>query len=127
MADFQQTVYVETIPSCSRGPLDISDSIEINCHVFHYGAVKWFKVDPSSKVAQEITDSRVKVHKPKRTNTGSWERNSTLMLHNVTRSDAGAYVCWKYNGYNKTANVTVFIDVAGKLKSLLLIAERKTL
>lgn len=117
MADFQHSVYVETLPSCSRGPLDITDSIEINCHVFHFGKVKWFKKDTSSKVPQEITDSRVKEHSPIRTTTGHWEKNSTLMLRDVTRSDAGAYVCWKSNGYNVTANVTVFIDVAGIIKS----------
>ncbi|KAJ7388512.1 Fibroblast growth factor receptor [Desmophyllum pertusum] len=43
---------------------------------------------------------------------GPLGKNSTLMLRDVTRSDAGAYVCWKSNGYNVTANVTVFIDVA---------------
>ena len=117
MADFQQNVYVETIPFCTRGPLDISDSIEINCHVFHFGDVKWFKVDPSTKVAREITDSRVKESKSDRVNTGHWERNSILTLSNITQSDAGAYVCWKHNGYNKTANVTVYIDVAGNLYS----------
>lgn len=114
MVDFQQNVFVETIPSCLRGPLDITDSIKINCHVFHFGPVKWFKVDASSKVAQEITDSRVKEHNEIRTKTGHLEKNSTLTLSNITRSDAGAYVCWKHNGYNKTDNVTVFIDVAGK-------------
>ena len=112
MADFQQDVFVETIPSCIRGPLDITDSIDIICHVLHYGDVKWFKLD------QEITGSRVKETPSKRDRTGHWGRNITLMLHNVTRSDAGAYVCSKSNGYNKTANVTVFIDVTGKRKAL---------
>ena len=112
MADFQQAVFVETIPSCSRGPLDISDSINITCHVLHYGDVKWFKLD------QEITGSRVKKNRSTRYKTGHWGRNITLTLHNVTRSDAGAYVCSKSNGYNKTANVTVFIDVTGKRKAL---------
>lgn len=118
MADFMQNVFVETIPSCSRGPLDITDSIDINCQVFHFGDVKWFKLDPSSKVAREITDSRVEEGRSVRISSGHWGKNSTLKLRDVTRSDAGAYVCSKSNGYNKTANVTVFIDVAGKLKSL---------
>ena len=109
MADFQQKVFVETIPSCSHGPLDITDSIDIICHGRHYGDAKWFKLD------QEIKGSRVKKSPSKRDQrTGHWERNITLMLHNVTRSDAGVYVCSKSNGYNKTANVTVFIDVMGK-------------
>ena len=113
MADFMQNVFVETLPSCSRGPLEVTDSINIICHGLHFGEVKWFKL------GQEITDSRVVKGASKRDRkTGHWGRNSTLMLQNVTRSDAGSYVCWKSNGYNKTANVTVFIDVAGKHKSL---------
>ena len=113
MADFMENVFVETIPPCSRGPLDISDSIDIICHVLHFGEVKWLKSD------QEITDSRVKKGPSKRDErTGHWGRNITLMLRNVTRSDAGAYVCSKSNGRNKTGNVTVFIDVAGKRKAL---------
>ena len=114
MADFKHNyVYVETIPSCSRGPLDITDSIDIICRGRHYGHIKWFKSD------QEITGSRVKKSPSTRNDrTGTWERNITLMLHNVTRSDAGAYVCSKSNGYNTTKNVTVFIDVTGKRKAL---------
>ena len=109
VADFRQDVFVEIIPSCFRGPLDTTDSIDIICHVLHYGKVKWFKLD------QEITGSRVKESIKIRYPTGHWGWNSTLMLRNVTRSDAGAYVCSKSNGHNKTANYTVFIDVAGKL------------
>lgn len=112
MVDFMQNVYVEIIPSCTRGPLDETDSINIICHVLHFGEVKWFKLD------QEITDSRVEMGVSKRDKTGHWRMNSTLMLRNVTRSDAGSYVCSKSNGHNKTANETVFIDVAGKHKSL---------
>ena len=114
MTDFKHNyVYVETIPSCSRGPLDITDSIDIICHGRHYGGIKWFKLD------QEITDSRViKSSSVQDKRRGTWERNITLMLHNVTRSDAGAYVCSKSNGYNTTKNVTFFIDVTGKHKVL---------
>ena len=119
MVDFMQNVFVETIPSCFRGPLDETDSINIICHVLHFGEVKWFKSD------QEITDSRVEKGVPIRDiKTGHWGMNSTLMLRNVTRSDAGSYVCSKSNGRNKTANVTVFIDVAGKHKSLQLFQQR---
>ena len=114
MADFKHNyVYVETIPSCSRGPLDITDSIDIICRGRHYGDIKWFKLD------QVITDSRVKKSPSTRDQRReTWERNITLMLHNVTRSDAGAYVCSKSNGFNTTKNVTFFIDVTGKHKVL---------
>lgn len=111
MADFQQNVFVETIPRCSNGPLDITDSINITCHVLHYGDVKWFKSGQEIKGVKKSPSTRD-------SRTGHWEQNSTLMLHDVTRSDAGAYVCSKSNGHNKTANVTVFIDVAGKCKAL---------
>lgn len=121
MADFQQKVFVETIPSCSHGPLDIADSIDIICHGRHYGDAKWFKSD------QEITASRVKKGLSTRHKWSHWERNITLMLHNVTRSDAGVYVCSKSNGYNKTANVTFFIAVAGKRKALQHIQSYKML
>ena len=35
------------------------------------------------------------------------------MLHDVTKNDAGTYVCSKSNGFNATKNVTIFIEVLG--------------
>lgn len=112
MADFQKDVFVEILPSCSRGPLDVHDSINITCHTYHFGEVKWYKIETSSKLPKEITD-KVTTNQ-NRVRFGHWEKNSTLTLRAVTQNDAGAYVCWKSNGFNATRNVTVFIDVAGK-------------
>ena len=114
LADFKNIVFVEILPSCCRGPLAIHDSISITCHGYHYGDIKWFKIDSSSKVPSEIndTDSRLNVTKGW-TRHGNWEVNAVLTLHDVTKNDAAAYVCRKSNGYNATKNDTVFIDVAG--------------
>lgn len=118
IADFHVRVYIETIPTCVRGPLDEGDSIEIACYVLHHGDVKWFKIDPTSKLPQQIID-KSKVNDPATNHlpTGHWEKNLTLTMRNVKRSDRGVYVCSKSNGYNATKNHTVVIDVAGKLIS----------
>ena len=114
MADFVKNVFVETVPACLRGPLHIHDSISITCHAYHYGDLKWYKIDKSSRVPKEITDSRVTT-KQRTTRHGHYEKNSTLVIQSVTKGDEGTYVCWKSNGFNATRNVTIFIDVSGNL------------
>ena len=114
MADLKKEVFVEVLPPCSRVPLAIHDSISITCYGYHYGDIKWFKIDSSSKVPSEIndTDSRLDVTKGW-TERGNWKINAVLTLRDVAKNDAAAYVCWKSNGYNATKNYTVFVDVAG--------------
>lgn len=54
-------------------------------------------------------------HAPEHLPTGHTAREATLKLKNVKQSDRGKYLCWKSNGYNATANISIIIDVAGKL------------
>ncbi|PFX33391.1 Fibroblast growth factor receptor 2 [Stylophora pistillata] len=111
--DFQVHVNVVTIPHCIHGPLDVNDSVEVDCRGYHYGIGKWFKIDPGSTVPQDLTDPSIVI--PRRSEslrTGHWAKNVTLKLRNVKRSDRGKYVCSKSNGYNATANISIIIDVA---------------
>lgn len=111
--DFQVHVNVVTIPHCIHGPLDVNDSVEVDCRGYHYGIGKWFKIDPGSTVPQDLTDTSIVIpRRPKSLPTGQWEKNVTLKLRNVKRSDRGKYVCSKSNGYNATANISIIIDVA---------------
>ena len=125
MADFSETIYVETRPSCPRGPLDIHDSFNITCRAFHYGAQKWYKIDPSTNVAKELKQPMVKI-KQNTTRHGHLDRNMTLTLRDVTKRDTGVYVCSKSNGKDATINITFFIDVLGKLMVLQLSKKVKT-
>lgn len=115
-ADFQVHVNVQTIPPCIRGPLEVNESVTVVCSGYHHGGVKWFKINQGSTVPQDITDTSMVIRQASRPlKTGHWETNVTLELKNVKRSDRGEYLCWKSNGYNATANISIIIDVAGKL------------
>ena len=86
----------------------------MTCHSYHYGKIKWYKIDPSTKEAIEITDERKVKATHRYTRHGIDEKNLTLYLRDVTASDAGAYVCSKSNGLpNETRNVTVSIQISG--------------
>lgn len=113
LADFNKNIYVKFLPSCYRGPVDIDDSLNIVCHAYHFGSLTWYKIDASSQEAREIKDPMRVNHKTWLTRHGHWEKNSTLMLRDVTENDAGTYVCSKSNGFNATKNVTIFIEVSG--------------
>ena len=114
MTDFKREIFVETLPRCSRGPLDVGNSINITCHSYHFGRIDWYKIDSSTNETKKITeDAKVKL-KQKYTRHGLDEKNFTLILHDVTISDAGSYICSKSNGLkNETKNVTVFIEISG--------------
>ena len=115
-ADFQVHVNVVTIPHCIHGPLDVNDSVEVDCRGYHYGIGKWLKIDPGSTVPQDLTHTSIVIPRQLEfLRTGHWAKNVTLKLRNVKRSDRGKYVCSKSNGYNATANISIIIDVAGKL------------
>ena len=78
--------------------------------------MKWFKINPGSAVPQDITKTSMVIkHAPEHLPTGHTAREATLKLKNVKQSDRGEYLCWKSNGYNATANISIIIDVAGKL------------
>lgn len=112
--DFKREIFVETLPRCSRGPLDVGNSINITCHSYHFGRIDWYKIDPSTNEAKKITDDAKVKLKQKYTRHGLDEKNFTLILHDVTISDAGSYICSKSNGLkNETKNVTVFIEISG--------------
>ena len=115
IAGFENNVFVQFLPVCSPGPLAIHDSISIICHAYHFGDMGWYKIDKSSNVRKAISDSDPRLtYKKGMTRHGHWNKSKTLTLHNVTKNDEGAYVCWKSNGYNITKNITIYIDVAGK-------------
>ena len=116
IADFENNVFVKFFPVCSPGPLAIHDSISIICHAYHFGDMGWYKMNKSSNVRKEISDSDPRLTSDKRewTRHGHWNVSKTLTLDNVTKNDEGAYVCSKSNGHNITKNITIYIDVAGK-------------
>ena len=116
MTDFKREIFVEVVPSCSRRRLSAGDSTSITCHSYHFGKIKWFKIDPSTKEAKEITDEQKVKLSHAYTGHGLDQTNLTLYLRDVTVSDSGAYVCSKSNGLpNETRNVTVSIEVSGML------------
>ena len=113
LTDFQPNdVRIWTSPSCTSFPLDILDSLNITCHTLHFGNVKWFKEEKSSKVLKEITDGRL-VDVPSYSYRGYAAKDRILSLINVTKQDSGIYICVKSNGFNLTGNVTVHVNVAG--------------
>lgn len=116
---------METRPSCPRGPLVIHDSFNITCRAFHYGPHKWYKIDPSTNIAKELKGPMVEI-KQNVTIDDHIDRNMTLRLRNVTKRDAGVYVCSKSNGKDATMNITFFIDVLGKLMFLQFSKNSKT-
>ena len=119
MTDFKREIFVETLPRCSRGPLDVGNSINITCHSYHYGRIDWYKIDPSTNEAKKITDKAKREENQTYSRHGLLEKNLTLILRDVTISDAGSYICSKSNGLkNETKNVTVFIEISGMCPKL---------
>ena len=115
IADFENNVSVQFLPECSPGPLAIHDSISIICNAYHFGDMRWHKIDQSSNNRKEISDSDPRLtYDLKITRHGHWNKSKTLTLDYVTKNDEGAYVCGKSNGHNITKNITIYIDVAGK-------------